>query len=252
MIYPVSNIRRILFLDIETVVETQHFCDLTEEKRHLWLKKSRRHAVANDHPHEGAEVEDMYKDKAGIYAEFAKIICISVGYIAEIDDHHKTRVKSFAQEDESELLRGFASLLNQHYYDKYHHYLCGHNIKEFDIPFICRRMMIHSIALPNLLRISGYRPWQTPHILDTMEMWKYGDYKHYTSLELLCSVLKIPTPKSEMSGEDVYRAYWEGRLQDIEHYCEQDVIATARVYMRCAGIEVQGDELVLPLPNEEE
>lgn len=252
MMYPSDNIRRILFLDIESVVEVEHFLELSEDMRLLWQKKSRRHVDSENYPYFDEELEALYRDKAGIYAEFAKVICISVGYIQEQEEGPEMRIKSFGQSDEVELLRAFAHLLNEYYYDRHNQFLCGHNLKEFDVPFICRRMMIHQIPLPNLLDIAGFRPWQTHHLLDTMEMWKYGDYKHYTSLELLCAVLKVPTPKSSMSGKEVHGAYWEGRLAEIIQYCEQDVIATARVYLRCIGQEGIPDNKISLLKSDQE
>ncbi len=173
--YPRDNIRRILYLDIETVVEVEHYVDLSEEMRILWQKKSRRHVESEEYPYFEEELEALYKDKAGIYAEFARVICISVGFIQEKEEHTELRIKSFGQKDETDLLKTFAHLLNEYFYDRHNQFLCGHNIKEFDVPFICRRMMIHQIPLPNLLDIAGFRPWQTHHLLDTMEMWKYGD-----------------------------------------------------------------------------
>ena len=252
MIYPRDNLRRILFLDIETVVEVEYFADLSEEMRLLWQKKSRRHVESEEYPYFEEELEALYRDKAGIYAEFAKVVCISVGFIQDQEEGQELRIKSFGNTDEVSLLQDFVHLLNEHYYDKHNQFLCGHNIKEFDVPFLCRRMMIHEIALPNLLDIAGYKPWQTHHLLDTMEMWKYGDYKHYTSLELLCAVLKVPTPKSAMSGKEVHGAYWEGRLPEIVNYCELDVVATARVYLRCVGQGTIQDEHIFYLKSEEE
>ena len=251
MMYPRDNIRRILYLDIETVVEVEHYVDLSEEMRILWQKKSRRHVESEEYPYFEEELEALYKDKAGIYAEFARVICISVGFIQEKEEHTELRIKSFGQQDETDLLKTFAHLLNEYFYDRHNQFLCGHNIKEFDVPFICRRMMIHQIPLPNLLDIAGFRPWQTHHLLDTMEMWKYGDYKHYTSLELLCAVLKVPTPKSSMSGKEVHGAFWEGRLPEIIKYCEQDVVATVRVYLRCVGLNTIGEQQIFSLGEEE-
>jgi len=146
------------------------------------------------------------------------------------------KVKSFSNEEEHDLLKAFHHLLDEYYYDRHHQFICGHNIKEFDIPFLCRRSMVNALDLPNLLDIAGYKPWQVHHLLDTMEMWKYGDYKHYTSLDLLCHVLGVATPKSDMDGSQVSDAYWDGRLDEIVRYCERDVIATAQVYLRCVGL----------------
>ena len=155
------------------------------------------------------------------------------------------RIKSFYSENEQDVIQGFACLLNGHFYDKYHHTLAGHNVKEFDIPFLCRRMVIHQIKLPNLMRISGARPWQIPHILDTIELWKFGDYKNYSSLDLLCSVLDIPSPKDKMDGSEVSGAFWNGRLDEIKDYCEKDLVATARVILRLLGnVKLTDDQVI--------
>jgi len=246
MIYPSEFLHRILFIDIETVAEVEEYIELDESVQKLWRQKSRRHVTSEEYPVFEEELSALYNEKAGILAEFAKIVCISVGFLAiQEDGKLELRLKNFAQEQEQDLLTSFAELLNEHYYDRHNQFLCGHNIKEFDIPFICRRMMIQSIQLPNLLNIAGYRPWQTHHLLDTMEMWKYGDYKHYTSLDLLCHTLRIPSPKSELSGKDVHQAYYDGRLKEIAAYCEKDVLATVQVYLKCIGQKIlESDQIV--------
>ena len=192
-------IHKILFLDIETVPQFPNFSKLDEKTKQLYSQKTKFLQKDNT-----ITPDDLY-ERAGIYAEFGKIICISVGYIHEGNLGEQIRLKSFSNEDEEILLREFVKLLEEN-----HHFsiLCGHNAKEFDFPFICRRLLIHGITLPNALDIAGKKPWEISH-LDTMELWKFGDYKAYTSLALLCHIFQIPTPKDDISGEDVARVYYE-------------------------------------------
>ena len=178
------NLEDILFLDIETVPETQHFAELDETKQHLWELKSK---------YQRGEVsaEEFY-ERAGIWAEFGKIVCISVAYFNIQGEVRTLRVTSFFG-DEIKILKDFKNLLLSHF-SQAKHLLCAHNGKEFDFPYIARRMIIHNIELPYKLNLFGKKPWEVPH-LDTLELWKFGDYKHYTSLELLCVIFNIPTPK---------------------------------------------------------
>lgn len=218
------NIEKVLFLDIETVPEVYKFSDLDSttaslyEAKTKWLQK------------DGSTVEDTY-EKAGVYAEFAKIICISCGIVADKPHGKEIRLKSFSGDDEKQVLLDFAKLLNTHYNSPYH-ILCGHNAKEFDFPFIARRMLLNGIDLPGALDIAGKKPWEIAHI-DTMELWKFGDFKHYSSLSLLCHIFKIPTPKDDISGADVARVYFEENdLKRITKYCEKDVIAVIQLFLR--------------------
>ena len=171
----------------------------------------------------------VYKELGGIQAEFGKIVCISVGMVKESTTGKTIRVKSFAHDDEYTLLSQFKRLLEDHYKSGV---LCGHNAKEFDFPYLCRRMIIHGISLPKILNIAGKKPWEINHI-DTMELWKFGDYKAYTSLALLCHIFEIPTPKDDISGADVARVYYEDQdLARIAKYCEKDVVALIQVYLK--------------------
>lgn len=211
----------ILFLDIETVPVTYKYNDLNENARKLWDNKFRFQAA--DTP------EEHYK-KAGIFAEFAKIICISVGFVSD----KAFRLKSFYGDDEKLLLTEFADLLNKHY-NKKEHQLCAHNGKEFDYPFIARRMLVNRIKLPNVLNIAGKKPWEV-NLLDTMELWKFGDYKNFTSLNLLAHIFDIPTPKDDIDGSDVSRVYYEEKnLKRIVTYCQKDVLTVAQVLLRFKG-----------------
>lgn len=218
------NIEKVLFLDIETVPEVYKFSDLDPTTASLYDAKTKWQQK------DGTTVEDTY-EKAGVYAEFAKIICISCGIVADKPHGKEIRLKSFSGDDEKKLLLDFAKLLNSHYNSPYH-ILCGHNAKEFDFPFIARRMLINGIDLPGALDIAGKKPWEISHI-DTMELWKFGDFKHYSSLSLLCHIFKIPTPKDDISGADVARVYYEENdLKRISKYCEKDVIAVIQLFLK--------------------
>jgi uncharacterized protein YprB with RNaseH-like and TPR domain len=218
------NLEKILFLDIETVPEVYRFSDLDAETAALFDTKTKFHQK------DGQTAADVY-ERAGIYAEFGKIICISCGIVHDKPHGKEIRLKSIANDDERQLLLDFAKLLNQHY-NMPHHILCGHNAKEFDFPFIARRMLLHGIDLPSALDIAGKKPWEIAH-LDTMELWKFGDYKHYSSLSLLCHIFKIPTPKDDITGADVARVYYEDKdLNRIVKYCQKDVVALIQLFLR--------------------
>ena len=161
------------------------------------------------------------------------MICVSIGYIRGPYPDHELRLRTIKGDDEVKLLTEFSTFLHEFYYDRFNHFLCGHNIREFDVPFLCRRMIINQMRLPNLLNIMGAKSWETSHLIDTLDLWKFGDYKHYTSLDLLCQVLGVESPKGSISGQDVSRLYWSGELEDIAAYCERDVRATMEVYLKC-------------------
>jgi DNA polymerase elongation subunit (family B) len=218
----------VLFIDIETVPQYYRFNDLNPTMQTLWNDKTRFLQQREE-----VDAETIY-EKAGIYAEFGKVICISLGYVHQNGDNKVFRLTSFAGENEQELLDQFATLLNNRYTSPQFAF-CGHNIKEFDIPYLCRRMLINGIALPKILNIAGKKPWEVNH-LDTMEMWKFGDFKHYTSLNLLTNIFGIPSPKDDISGADVARVYYEDKdLQKIIRYCEKDVIAVAQLLLKFRG-----------------
>lgn len=219
---------KVLFLDIETVPQTYQFQDLEEKSKELFEAKTR--FMQN----EEKSYETLYNERGGIYAEFGKIVCISVGFVHETSHGKQMRMKSFYHDDEETLLKQFKNLLDENYNSPYH-ILCGHNAKEFDFPYICRRMLINGIELPETLNISGKKPWEISH-LDTMELWKFGDFKAYTSLALLCHVFNIPTPKDDISGADVARVYFEEKdLERIKVYCEKDVVALIQLFLRMRG-----------------
>ena len=224
---------RILFLDAECVSGESDYELLTPDMQALWRHKTKSILRTDEFTEE--EASTAYKNNAGIYAEFGKIVCISVGFIF-LDKESNTKsikLKSFAGPDEDILLQDFANLLNQYYPNANKSYICGHNIKEFDIPYICRRMLVNGIELPNIIDVAGKKPWETAHFLDTMEMWKFGDRKSFTSLKLLAAVLGFPSPKDDIDGSEVGRVFWEENdIDRISLYCEKDVLATAQLYLR--------------------
>jgi uncharacterized protein YprB with RNaseH-like and TPR domain len=226
------NLENILFLDIETVPETPSFSDLDETKQALWEHKSQ-------YQRKDDETAEEFYERAGIWAEFGKIICISVGYFVFRGDLRQFRVTSF-HGDETKILKDFKNLLISHFSEN-KHLLCAHNGKEFDFPYIARRMIINRIDIPYKLNLFGKKPWEVPH-LDTLELWKFGDYKTYTSLKLLTNVLGIPSPKDDIDGSDVYRVYYEDQEIDrIIKYCEKDTIAVAQIFLRLRGDEILHD-----------
>ena len=217
------NLKKILFLDIETVSEEENYNDLSPYRQELWEQKSAYQRGEDTPP------EEFY-ERAGIWAEFGKIVCISVGYFDPNQAAFSFRLKSFWG-DEKELLLEFKELLDTFFYQK-SQLLCAHNGKEFDFPYIARRMIIHGIELPQLLQIAGKKPWEIQH-LDTLQLWKFGDYKHYTSLKLLAEILGIPSPKDDIDGSQVAQVYYkEKNLPRIVTYCEKDVITIAQVLLR--------------------
>jgi len=230
------NLENILFLDIETVPETENFSDLDKTKQDLWEAKSRYQRK------EEFTAEEFY-DRAGIWAEFGKIICISVGYFTIQGDTRLFRTTSFYGE-ERKLLVEFKNLLISHF-SQAKHLLCAHNGKEFDFPYIARRMIIHNIELPYKLNLFGKKPWEVPH-LDTMELWKFGDYKTYTSLKLMTNVLGIPSPKDDIDGSEVYSVYYQTNdIDRIINYCEKDTIAVAQIFLRLRGDSILNDDEII-------
>lgn len=230
------NLENILFLDIETVPETHNFSDLDKTKQALWEAKSRYQRKEEFTP------EEFY-DRAGIWAEFGKIICISVGYFTNQGDTRLFRTTSFYGEEPT-LLKAFKNLLISHF-SQAKHLLCAHNGKEFDFPYIARRMIINGIELPYKLNLFGKKPWEVPH-LDTLELWKFGDYKTYTSLKLMTNVLGVPSPKDDIDGSEVYRVYYEENdIDRIITYCEKDTIAVAQIFLRLRGERILSEEEII-------
>ena len=231
------DLQKVLFLDIETVSQKPNFEEVDSDVQSLWEEKTQYIRQRDD-----LTVEESY-GKAGIYAEFGKIVCISVGFIFEGEGGRSWRAKSFYGDDEAQLLTAFSELLNTHYNsDEY--LLCAHNGKEFDFPYIARRLLINGLKLPYLLDIAGKKPWEVHH-LDTMQLWKFGDYKHYTSLKLLANIFGVPTPKDDIDGSQVGDVYWKDQdLERIEKYCRKDVLTVAQILLKYKGEPLLGQEEV--------
>lgn len=229
-----------LVLDIETVSAYSSYQEIPEKLRLLWDKKSS--TLKND---EEFSAEDFYFKKAGIYAEFGKIICISVGYFHQEEGEWKFRVKSLASKNELEVLHSFVELLN--HFDQKKLRLVAHNGKEFDFPYICRRMMVNGIEIPEALNLQGKKPWDVLHI-DTMELWKFGDRKNFTSLELLAALFDIPSPKEDIDGSMVNEVFYlDDDLERISTYCKNDVIVTAQLLLKFNNLSLLAPENIILL-----
>lgn len=230
---PFNNI---LFLDIETVPQYPNYTLLPEDWKNLWDAKSNTLVKY----HEGQTNETLYP-RAGIYAEFGKIVCISCGILLGSGENKKIILKSFAGEAEPLLLLQFIEMLNKWAIGE-PKFLCAHNGKEFDFPYLCRRMIINGLTIPTILNISGKKPWEVNHF-DTLELWKFGDFKSFTSLNLLAHTLGVKTPKDDIDGSKVWEVYWtEKNLQRIVTYCQKDVVTVAQILLRMNGEQLIKEE----------
>ncbi|MDC8002424.1 3'-5' exonuclease [Aureisphaera galaxeae] len=230
------HLEHILFLDIETVPQHERYSELDETTQELWEKKT-------EYQRKESFTGEEFYDRAGIWAEFGKIICISCGYFKLNGDVRNFRVTSFHGE-ERQILLDFKTLLES-YFNKPHHLLCAHNGKEFDFPYIARRMIIHGIDIPFKLNLFGKKPWEVPH-LDTLELWKFGDYKTFTSLKLMAHVLGIPSPKDDIDGSQVRDVFYEEKdIDRIITYCEKDTITVAQILLRLRNEDLLDESEVL-------
>jgi DNA polymerase elongation subunit (family B) len=223
-----QNIRleNLLLIDIETVSEHPTFSGLSNDWKQLWEEKVQRQLP------EHVTAEEFYPQRAGVMAEFSKIVCISVGYFKRDGKDIHLRVKSFYGDEEKILLQDFIAALQKMESNNNKWSFTGHNIKEFDIPFICRRLLINGLVLPPFLDFQNMKPWET-NMIDTFQYWRFGDYKHYTSLKLLAAALNVPSPKDDIDGSMVGDVYWkEKNLERIVTYCQKDVVTTANIVLR--------------------
>lgn len=228
------DLQQLMVLDIETVPQYPSFKEVPDEFQELWDLKTRFQRRDGESP------EEFYA-RAGILSEFGKIICISVGIFTKKDANLHLRVKSFFGDEEKAVLKSFINLLNK---QSDNLILCAHNGKEFDFPYLCRRMLINDLKIPVQLNIHGKKPWEIMH-LDTMDLWKFGDFKNYTSLKLLAAVFGIPSPKDDIDGSMVNEVYWkEKNLERIRTYCEKDVITTARILLKFKSIPSLTDDQI--------
>ena len=220
---------KVIFIDIETVSQEKEFSKLSKKWKSLWGKKC-TYLISEEET-----AEDIY-NRAGIYAEFGKVICISVGIYRQFKDNKVFRIKSFYGKNEKQVLKQFCDLFKKSFQSN-DFVLCAHNGKEFDFPFLARRILVNQLPLPYILDIAGRKPWEVQH-LDTLQLWKFGDYKNYTSLALLCELFNIKSPKNDMNGSDVGRVYWqEDNLEKIVKYCQNDTLAVAQLLLAYKGLE---------------
>jgi len=233
------ELRDILFIDIETVASTGDYSSLDERLKVQWSRRAnffRRDSNLTD--------EDLFHERAGIHAEFGKIVCIAVGrYLDNEAGDLSLKTKVYSDHDEARLLLDFKQMIEK--FDASNLRLCAHNGKEFDYPYLCRRLLINSIPLPAVLNLSGKRAWEIPH-LDTMEMWKFGDFKHYTSLDLLAALFQIPSSKDKIDGSQVNHVYYHDKdLEKIGEYCRADVVVLAQLFLKMKGYPLIPQENVL-------
>ncbi|MGG9971477.1 ribonuclease H-like domain-containing protein [Ferruginibacter sp. SUN002] len=232
------SLQNLLLIDIETVSEKPEFNELNKDWQILWEEKNSRNLP------EGISITDYYPQRAGVMAEFAKIVCISIGYFKKEDDW-KLRIKSFYSDDEKVLLKDFMETIQQ--MESINNKWCftGHNIKEFDIPFLCRRLLINNFPIPPYLDFQNMKPWET-NMIDTFQYWRFGDYKNYTSLKLLAAALNVPSPKDDIDGSMVGHVYWkENDLKRIAVYCQKDVVTVANVILRFKHMDLLRTEQVV-------
>lgn len=233
------ELRDILFIDIETVAQTPDYLSLNERLRAQWARKA---AFLKRHPEQTDE--DLYHERAGIYAEFGKVISVAVGKYFDHDNGELgLKTKVYSGHDEKEVLTEFKAMLEK--LDSSTLRFCAHNGKEFDYPYLCRRMLINGIALPAALNLSGKKAWEVQH-LDTMELWKFGDYKNFTSLDLLATVFEIPSSKEKIDGSQVNHVYYgENNLQKISEYCRGDVLVLAQLFLKLKGYPLITDANII-------
>jgi predicted PolB exonuclease-like 3'-5' exonuclease len=232
-------IENLFLLDIETVSGVQHFNLLNDEWKELWSEKILK-SLPTD-----TTAEEYYPRRAAILAEFAKVVCISTGYFKKENNQWKLRLKSFYSENEKEVLESFTKMLEQLHARNSRWIFTGHNIKEFDIPFLSRRMLVNNIEIPPYIDFQNMKPWDTP-VLDTLHLWRFGDYKHYTSLKLLAATLGVPSPKDDIDGSKVGEVFWEEKnLERIAIYCQKDVATVANVLLRFKGLPLLNEQQII-------
>ena len=235
----VTALENLFLIDIETVSEKEDFQLLDDEWQELWTEKTSKSLPPNVTP------EEYYPVRAAILAEFAKVVCISFGYFKKENNEWQLRIKSLYSGNETEVLKNFVSTLQKFHTNNHQWIFTGHNIKEFDVPFLCRRLLINNISIPTFIDFQNMKPWETP-VLDTLHLWRFGDYKHYTSLKLLAATLGIPSPKDDIDGSQVGNVYWkEKNLERIAIYCEKDVATVGNVILRFKNLPLLKEEQIV-------
>jgi hypothetical protein len=233
---PLENL---FLIDIETASEVKNYELLNDDWKQLWTEKIHKALPEN------ITAEEYYPLRAGIMAEFAKVICISFGYFRNLNNTLQLRIKSFYSDNEKDTLENFIKTLYHLHAINSKWCFAGHNIKEFDIPFLCRRIIVNNLTIPPFMDFQNMRPWETP-VTDTLHLWRFGDYKHYTSLKLLAAALSVPSPKDDIDGSMVGHVYWEEKnLERIATYCQKDVVTVANVILRFKNMPLLTPEQVV-------
>lgn len=230
------DLGNLIFIDIETVSAHEDFSMLPDNWKQLWEKKITKLLPGQE------TAENYYAQRSAIYAEFAKIVCISFGYFTANGHEKRLRIKSIYSENEKELLSRFCEMLGQ--FEKHNRgwIFAGHNIKEFDIPFLSRRMLINGMSIPSCMNFQSKKPWET-NILDTLHMWRFGDFKNYTSLDLLAAAMGVPSPKDDIDGSMVGHVFWKEKdLKRIAVYCQKDVVTVANIIQRFKGLPLLSED----------
>jgi predicted PolB exonuclease-like 3'-5' exonuclease len=231
-----SKLENILLIDIETVPQQPGFNLLSNNWQQLWEEKVQKQLPDN------VTAADFYAQRAGVMAEFAKIVCISMGYFTKQGDILQLRIKSFYDDDEKKILQDLIAMLNGVETKNNKWCFAGHNIKEFDIPFMCRRLLVNSLSIPAYLDFQNMKPWET-NTIDTFQYWRFGDYKNYTSLKLLAAALGVPSPKDDIDGSMVATVYWhEKNIERIVTYCQKDVLTVANIILRFKNLPLLKEE----------
>jgi DNA polymerase elongation subunit (family B) len=229
------DLTKFLIIDIETVPQFKAYEDLPDKARELWDKKMKYHMQ------EGMSARILY-NRAGIYSEFGKIVCISAGFFTA-ENNPELRIKAFYGDDEKVLLQEFCEMINTNFSSD-GNIFAGHNVREFDFPYIARRCLVNGLEIPSALDTPGKKPWEVQH-LDTMDLWKFGDIKSYTSLDLLAYIFNIDSPKSDIDGSMIYRVYWEENdIERIKNYCMRDVATVAQLLLRFRGMDILSQEKI--------
>ena len=232
------SVENLFLIDIETASCSEHYELLTEEWKELWTEKIYKTLPDNTTP------QEYYSKRAGIMAEFAKVVCISIGYLKNENGNMQLRMKSFYSENEKEILEKFIETVCQLQAANNKWCFTGHNIKEFDIPFLCRRILVNNISIPDCFNFQAMKPWDVP-VLDTLHLWRFGDYKHYTSLKLLAATLGVPSPKDDIDGSMVSEVYWKEKdLKRIAVYCQKDVATVANIVLRFKNLPLLKEEQI--------
>jgi len=233
-----THIESLLMMDIETASQFPDYDQMPEKWKDLWDRKVAMYLPEGDTP------ETFYPKRAAILAEFGKVICISMGYFHHGSNGLQLRIKSFYGSDEKELLQSFIQSVNQWQKVKRDMNFCGHNVKEFDLPYLCRRLLVNRIGIPPYLDFQNMKPWET-NIVDTMQFWKFGDFKNYISLNLLAACLGVESPKNDIDGSEVGDVYWkQNDLPRIVKYCQKDVVTVAQVILRMKSLPLLEEEQV--------